>query len=61
MTFVVISGNAEVSGQTVMLTGTGKVRLRVIQAAAGAYTAASANTAFTVEAPAGIGPPARRR
>jgi alcohol dehydrogenase (cytochrome c) len=46
--YSVISGPADISGNTVTLTGIGTVVLQASQAAAGNYTAGSIQTSFTV-------------
>jgi hypothetical protein len=48
ITYSVVSGPATVSGSTVTLTGVGTVTLQASQAAAGSYTAATAQTSFVV-------------
>ena len=48
ITYSVVSGPATVSGSTVTLTGAGTVTLQASQAAAGNYTAGTAQTSFTV-------------
>jgi|GEM_PF-574158 len=48
ITYSVVSGPATVSGSTVTLTGVGSVTLQASQAAAGNYTAGTAQTSFTV-------------
>jgi hypothetical protein len=48
ITYSVVSGPAAVSGNIVSVTGTGTVVLQASQAAAGAYSAATASTSFTV-------------
>ena len=55
-TYTVISGPATVSGNTVTLTGAGMVTLKATQAAAGDYTAASANASFNVAQNVSISP-----
>jgi hypothetical protein len=48
ITYSVVSGPATISGSTVTLTGAGTVMLQASQAAAGTYTAGSAQTSFVV-------------
>ena len=48
ITYSVVSGPATVSGSTVSLTGVGTVTLQASQAAAGTYTAGTAQTSFVV-------------
>jgi Immunoglobulin domain/Immunoglobulin I-set domain len=48
VTYAVVSGPATISGNTVMLTGAGTVKLSASQAASGNYAAATATTSFTV-------------
>ncbi|GAC1417559.1 MAG: hypothetical protein NVSMB62_08390 [Acidobacteriaceae bacterium] len=50
ITYSVVSGPATISGNTVTVTGVGTITLKAAQAAAGAYSAATASTAFTVSA-----------
>jgi hypothetical protein len=50
VTYSVVSGPATISGNTVTLTGVGTVVLNASQVANGNYTAATANTSFTVAA-----------
>jgi predicted outer membrane repeat protein len=48
LTYAVVSGPATVAGNTVTITGTGRVVLSASQAASGNYAAATATTSFTV-------------
>ena len=50
VTYSVVSGPATISGNTVTMTGIGTVALAASQAAGGSYSAATANTTFTVAA-----------
>jgi hypothetical protein len=50
ITYSVLSGPANLSGNIVTLTGSGNVTLQASQAATGSYSAASTNTSFTVNA-----------
>jgi hypothetical protein len=52
VTYSVVSGPATISGNMVTITGIGTVVLSASQAASGNYTAATANTSFTVAAEA---------
>jgi len=48
ITYTVVSGPATISGSTVSLTGAGTVTLQASQAAAGTYSATTAQTSFVV-------------
>ncbi len=54
--YSVVSGPASISGNVVTVTGVGTVTLLASQAAAGAFTAGTATTSFSVTAPAAVAP-----